>query len=66
MRAKSSRGNFHKGVKTTFGWQTMLVDVDSEIDKTRGRLRDLEQSSRIIREKIATGEPFPELHSQTG
>jgi hypothetical protein len=38
----------------------MLSDVEGEIGMTKRRLADLEQSEKILKQKILTGEPFPE------
>jgi len=59
MDRRRSTKNLHNDVKIVSGWQTVLSDVNAEIEKTRERLGHLEQSERIIREKIAAGEPFP-------
>lgn len=42
-------------------WNGMLSDIQRAIDATRVRLSDLEQSALIVREKITSGEPFPEV-----
>lgn len=40
-------------------WESLLIDVKTEIDKIRRRLADFEQSKYIIQEKINNNETFP-------
>lgn len=40
-------------------WNDFLVDVGAEIEKTKKRLSDLEESKRIAEMKIQKNEPFP-------
>jgi len=42
----------------------MLSDVAMELQKARQRIHDLENSERIIKDKIKSHEPFPQIPAQ--
>lgn len=46
-------------------WETMLVDVRKELQDARKKVCHLEQSEKIIQEKIQFHEPFPCEHQPT-
>jgi hypothetical protein len=46
-------------VQVQVGWETMLADVETEIGNTKRKVTELEQSAKILQQKIKSGEPFP-------
>jgi hypothetical protein len=64
MSRQTSRKKVDATIEQDQGWKSMLTDVQIAIRETKQRLADLEQSARIIGEKLKTGEPFPTGGSQ--
>lgn len=60
MRKKSAR-EMCKGASSGLecGWNQALADLETEVEKAKQRISTLNRSIKIVKHKIASGEPLP-------
>ena len=47
------------GTENLGGWDQALVDLENEARKAKQRVSTLNRSIKIVKQKIASGEPLP-------